>query len=333
MSYRSAGQESRLRLRRRLRLLRSGIAYTRVFEDGETDRVALAIGPGTRLLTICSAGDRALDAVAWGADDVIAVDHAPAQLRLAALAIASAATLEHGELLALFSRGRLPKVRRLYQDRLRPSLGPEDRAYWDRWIEIFEVGLHDHHPLGVALAAAGMVLRLIGGRELGGMIDDSPDAAVQGLRYERHLRHRYWNRATRWMLGTRVVLRYYTADPGARRAMRAEHYQDALEERVSRLVAGTLIREHPLWMPLLGGRPAEARFETAWLRPEATLLLRSAPARIRLVEGSVEDVLAGLPRARSMRSGCPTCRTGSRRRRSIGCGRRLPMPLPPAGAP
>jgi S-adenosylmethionine:diacylglycerol 3-amino-3-carboxypropyl transferase len=77
--------------------------------------------------------------------------------------------------------------------------------------------------------------------------------------------------------------------------MRAERYQDALEGRISRLVAGTLIREDPLWMPLLGGHPVAPRFETAWLHPDLLPLVRAAPTRIRLVAGSIEDVLAGLP--------------------------------------
>ncbi len=280
---------------RRLHALRSGIVYTRVFEDGETDRRGLAIGPGTRLLTICSAGDRALDAVAWGAADVIAVDHDPAQLRLTALRIAASQALESEELLALFSTGRRPGVRRLYLDRLRPDLAPADQVYWDRWIDIFELGLHEHRPLGIALAGAGVLLRLVGGRELRRTIDASPDAPAQARRYERHLRHRYWNRATRWIVGSRIAVHLYTANADARRAMRGEHFEDALERRISRLVAGALIREHPLWMPLLGGRPVPGRFETTSLRPDSTPLMRHAAGRIRLVEGSIEEVLAGLP--------------------------------------
>ena len=170
-----------------------------------------------------------------------------------------------------------------------------DQAYWDRWIDIFELGLHEHHALGIALAGAGAVLRLVGGRQLRRMIDTSPDAPAQGRRYERHLRHRYWNRPTRWILGSRAAVHLYTANADARRAMRAERYQDALEQRMSRLVAGTLIREHPLWMPLLGGRPVPGRFETVSLRPDSMPLVRQAAGSIRLVQGSIEEVLAGLP--------------------------------------
>ncbi len=48
-------------------------------------------------------------------------------------------------------------------------------------------------------------------------------------------------------------------------------------------------------MPLLGGRPVPGRFETVSLRPDSMPLVRQAAASIRLVQGSIEEVLAGLP--------------------------------------
>jgi S-adenosylmethionine-diacylglycerol 3-amino-3-carboxypropyl transferase len=268
-----------------------------VFEDGETDHLGLAIGPGTRLLAICSAGDRPLDAVAWGAAEVIAVDTVPPQLRLAALRIAAAATLETGDLVALFSVGRRPGARSLYTERLRPVLASSDAAYWDRWIDIFEVGLHEHHPLGIALAGTGALLRMVGGQHLARTIMVATDAHAQGRCYERHLRRRYFNPLTRRLVGAGVVLRWLNRDAGARDAMQRERFQAALEQRVSRLAAGSLVRESPLWMPLLAGGPPAPAFETAWLRPSALERIRGAPARIRLVEGSVVDVAENLPEA------------------------------------
>lgn len=270
--------------------------FTRVLEDGEVDREGLAIGPGTRLLVVCSAGDRALDAVAWGADEVIAVDTVPEQLRLAALRVASAATLGHDDLVALFSVGRRAGARDLYDAVLRPRLAPADRSYWDRWIDIFEIGLHEHHPLGVGLAALGVALRLVGGRELARTIMGSPDATAQGRRYERRLRRRYWNPVSRTVLGSRLLLRGLHRHPGARGRMRDEGFPGTLEARISALAARSLVRENPVWMPVLAGRPVDPRHEVAWLRPDAVERIRTAPARVRLVQGSVVDTVAALPR-------------------------------------
>jgi S-adenosylmethionine-diacylglycerol 3-amino-3-carboxypropyl transferase len=288
-------RRQRRRWRLRLRALRSGIAYTRVFEDDETDRRALAIGPGARVLVIASAGDLALDAVAWGAGHVLAVDRTPAQLRLTALKVAAAGVLDSDDLVALFSRGRHPEARRLYARVLRPRLEAADRVFWDRWVGIFEIGLHDHHPLGRATVAGGAFVRLVGGRTLRTLIRDSPDAAAQHRLYEARLRRRYWNPVTRWILGRQGVVRWFAADPTERRGMLSQRFHEWLEPRISHVVATSLVRENPYWMPIVAGRPAAPDHETAWLRPAAIDAVRDAPSRVRIVEGSVVDVLEGLP--------------------------------------
>jgi len=265
-----------------------------VFEDDETDRRGLALTSGARVLVIASAGDRALDAVAWGAGQVVAVDRSPAQLRLAALKVAAAGVLESDDLIALFSRGRHPQARRLYAARLRPRLEGPDREYWDGWIGLLELGLHGHHPLGWATAIGGACLRLVGGRTLRALTWDSLDPTAQARLYESRLRRRYWNPLTRWMLGRRAIVRWFAADPSERRLMLGQRFHEWLEERISGVVATSLVRENPYWMPVLAGRPAAPDHETAWLRPDAIDAVRPAPSRIRLAEGSVVDVLETL---------------------------------------
>jgi S-adenosylmethionine-diacylglycerol 3-amino-3-carboxypropyl transferase len=292
---RGARRGRRLRAPLRLAALRSGIRYTRVFEDGETDRCALAVAPGARVLVIASAGDRALDAVAWGAGHVIAVDPVPAQLRLTALKVAAAGVLDSADLIALFSLGRHADARRLYAGLLRPRLAAVDQRYWDRWIGLFAIGLHEHHLLGRAVAMGGVLLRVIGGRTLRRMIDETLDSAAQARLYESRLRRRYWNPVTRWVLGRNTVVRLFTANRAERRGMLSGRFHEWLEPNMSRVVATSLVRENAYWMPIIGGRPVEPDHETAWLRPASIETLRTAPARVRLARGSVVDVVNALP--------------------------------------
>ena len=284
-------------LRRRLRGLRSGIVFTRVFEDHEVDRRGLAIERGDDVLVIASAGDKALDAIAWGAGTVVAVDMNPAQLHLLALKIAAVRSLDPDQLIELFSEGRSPGARVIYRARLRPLLDTPARRYWDRWIGIFETGLHAHHPLGLAMAAAGTGLRTLGGPLLVPAILRSPDTAAQARAYERVFRHRFWNRVTRWLLGRTLLLRSVVLDPQEREALGREGFAGWLEARVSHVVATSLIRENPYLMPILAGRPAEPRFEVPWLRAENLGRLSDAARRVRLVNGSVVDELAAAPAA------------------------------------
>jgi len=284
-------------LRRRLRALRSGIVFTRVFEDHEVDRRALAIERDDDVLVIASAGDKALDAVAWGAGTVVAVDSNPAQLHLLALKLAAVRSLDPDQLIELFSEGRSPGARAIYRGQLRPLLDQRACRYWDRWIGIFETGLHVHHPLGLAMASAGFGLRVLGGSLLVPAIMRVPDTAAQARAYERVFRRRFWNPVTRWLLSRTLVLRSVVLDPQERTALGSEGFAGWLETRVSHVVATSLIRENPYLMPILAGRPADPRFEVPWLRAESQGRLSDASVRVRLVEGSVVDVLAAAPAA------------------------------------
>lgn len=266
-----------------------------MWEDDEVDRRALAIGPGSRVVVVAGAGDRALDAVVWGAAAVTAVDVDPAQLRLSALKVAAAGILEPPDLIALFSIGRRPDANRLYRQRLRPNVTPEDRRYWDRHIDIFEVGLHQHGPVGLAVGALGRTLRRIGGRRLEWIIEQAPEPATQACWYRQHLRARYWNRLTRWLVRRGSLLRWLVIHRGERDAMRDEGFHEWLETRVERSLETALIRENPYWMRLLSVHPVAPEHEEAWLRPDAIDALRRAPDAITLHRASIIDELASRP--------------------------------------
>ena len=262
-----------------------------MWEDHEVDRRALAIGPGARVVVVAGAGDRALDAVAWGAGEVVAVDLNPSQLRLCALKVAAASTLDTTDLVALFSAGRRPGVRRLYRERLRPRLDPTEQRYWDRYIDVFEMGLHRHHPVGFALWLLSLSLRAIGGRELRHLIAAAPDATTQARWYERRLRWRYWNRPTRWLMRQTALLRLVVVHAGERDSMRSQSFHEWLEARISRSVEVTLIRENPYWMGLLSGHPVTPEHEETWLRPDSVGRLSRAREIIHLEQGSIVDYL------------------------------------------
>ena len=249
------------------------------------------------MVVIAGAGDRALDAVVWGAGEVTAVDLDRAQLRLAALKVAAAGTLESPDLIAMFSVGRRPGVARLYRHRLRPLLTSGDRAYWDRTIGIFETGLHQHHPPGLAMSFGAGMLRIIGGRQLRRAIAAAPDVATQSRWYRHHLRRRYWNRLSRWLMNQTVLLRWFVVHPGERELMREQGFQTWLEAGISRSIGVGLVRENPYWMGFLAGHPAAPEFEDAWLRPGAQAALRRAPQVIDLRQASIVDHLESQPDA------------------------------------
>jgi len=277
----------------RVRALRSGIVFTRVREDHEVDAAGLQVAPGDRVVMIGSAGDKALDAALAGASEVVAADVNPAQLHLIALKVAAFGTLDWPTVWELFGVGRLPGVRAIYAERLRPVLAPSVRRYWDRHVGIFEVGLHGHNPLGVAIGVFGWIVRrAVGSTGLAAIVAVS-DARSQGGLWERRYRRRLFNPLTRRLAGGGILLRSVALNAQEREAMQQERFLDGIEERVSRLMSTVLIRDNPYWMPIVTGQAARSAVESPWLRPESFETLRRAVDVVALARGSVVDVLAG----------------------------------------
>lgn len=88
------------------------IRYGQVWEDADVLREGLAIQPGHRVLSICSAGDNALAMLLDDPSHVLAVDLSPAQIQCLQLRMAAYRTLSHREFLELM--GSRPSDRRFY---------------------------------------------------------------------------------------------------------------------------------------------------------------------------------------------------------------------------
>src|SRR5690349_962461 len=135
------------------------IVFTRAWEDDRLDQELLAIGPGQRALVVAGAGDTAL-ALAAGGGEVVAVDANPDQIRLCALKDA-ASVLPPDRLHAWFEAGRGPGIRAEYWQIVRPRLGPDDRAWWDRRVGWFDRGLHRSVGLGRRFIRVGRIGRFL----------------------------------------------------------------------------------------------------------------------------------------------------------------------------
>src|SRR5262252_7862567 len=73
------------------------VRYANCWEDAAVVSAGLAPLEGARCLSIASAGDNALNLLAGGAAEVLAVDLNPAQLAVVELKAACFAGLSHGE--------------------------------------------------------------------------------------------------------------------------------------------------------------------------------------------------------------------------------------------
>jgi S-adenosylmethionine:diacylglycerol 3-amino-3-carboxypropyl transferase len=270
----------------------SGTPFTRAWEDDRVDLAALAVQPSERVLAIAAAGDIPLALASEGAAELIAVDLNPAQLHLSALRIA-AAGWDAEERYRWFELGRVERVDEAYRTRLRPALGPDARAYWDEHIGAFTSGLHDSEGVGRTFNRLGALVRFI----VPGLARDlervaTPDAQLR-LWHER-VQGRLFNRATDWLARHTPMLAPLAPQRDELDRMRRGGYLRAVESRVERIVGTVLVREHPWWAPAFLGRPVALGHGAAWLDPSRAAAVAAGAGRIRLVQGDVATILAGL---------------------------------------
>ncbi len=113
------------------------LVYNTCWEDPRLDRIALNLGADDTVLVITSAGCNALDYALQAPRHVYAVDMNPRQNALLELKLAGIRNLAYEEFFALFGKGRLAHADAFYRARLRSSLSPYARDYWDRRIGFF----------------------------------------------------------------------------------------------------------------------------------------------------------------------------------------------------
>ncbi|PAP77818.1 DUF3419 family protein [Rubrivirga marina] len=116
------------------------IRYAQVWEDADVLAEALDVGPGDRVLSICSAGDNALALLADDPAAVVAVDLNPAQTACLALRVAAFRSLEHGEVLELVGSRASDRRGPLYA-RCRPALDDHARRFWDAHVGVVAAGI------------------------------------------------------------------------------------------------------------------------------------------------------------------------------------------------
>jgi S-adenosylmethionine-diacylglycerol 3-amino-3-carboxypropyl transferase len=109
------------------------LVYTQIWEDPEADLAALQLPLGSTIVTISSGGCNALSYLTAHPAQVYAVDLNEAHLSLLALKLAGLRALsDYADFWQFFGEGASAANAGLYRDRLRPVLGADARAYWDK---------------------------------------------------------------------------------------------------------------------------------------------------------------------------------------------------------
>ena len=263
------------------------IRYANCWEDAGILCEALDPGPGSRILSIASAGDNALALLATGAE-VVAADISPAQLACLELRVAGFRRLEHDELLRFL--GVRPDGDRLETFRtLEGELSDAARGYWrarPEWIRdgIIHAGKFERY----FRAFRTRVIPCIHRRRTVETLLAEKDANERHRFYDRT-----WNNA-RWRLLFRLFFsrfvmgrlgrdseffRYVEGSVAGRIMDRARHALTALPTHANPYLHFILTGNYGACLP-------------RYLRSEHFEAVRDGLDRLTLVEASIEEAAA-----------------------------------------
>ena len=237
------------------------LVYNTCWEDPRLDREALELTPSDRVLVITSAGCNALDYALQSPEQIFAVDLNPAQNALLELKLAAIRGLEYEDFFELFGRGRLPAVRQVYVDQLRPSLSLMARAYWDRHIDFFSgERRRSFYFRGSSGWFAWLVNRYIDQvvrvRDSIEEILHADSVATQQSIYDSQLRPVFWTRFIRWMLGRDTTLSLVGV-PRPQREQVERHYVGGIakfvEDSIEAVFTRLPLRDNYFWRVYLTG--------------------------------------------------------------------------------
>ena len=175
----------------------NNLVYNTCWEDPRLDREALQFGPDDNVLVITSAGCNALDYALAGPNQVNAVDMNPRQNALLDLKMSGIRNLEFEDFFAMFGKGHLPGVRKIYEQKLRAELPTWSADFWDKKIKWFDNRRKTFYFRGTSGTVARLVKiytdKVIRVRPHLESLLNAESVDEQKAIYETHLKKKFWS--------------------------------------------------------------------------------------------------------------------------------------------
>jgi S-adenosylmethionine-diacylglycerol 3-amino-3-carboxypropyl transferase len=223
---------------------RNNLVYNTCWEDPRLDREALRIGPDDEILVITSAGCNALDYALCTPRHVHAVDMNPRQNALLDLKKAGIRGLEFEDFFRMFGAGRLPGVRRVYDQKLRARLPAWSRTFWDANIKWFDDPKRSFYFRGTsgffAKLAKVYTDKIIKIRPHLDRLLDAESVAEQKKIYDEHIRDRF-GKALRFALNRDTTMAMLGVPRAQRRQIEAT-YDGDLAQFIQDCLEGVFVK-------------------------------------------------------------------------------------------
>jgi S-adenosylmethionine-diacylglycerol 3-amino-3-carboxypropyl transferase len=267
------------------------LVFAQVREDPALELAALRPGPDDHVVCVSSAGCTALSLLAAGAGRVTAVDLNPAQNHLVELKAAACARLGPEEATALLGGAPMdPVVRQAAAQLLLPALTPEARAFWTGRPRALARGvLTAGRSEGFVRLIAAALRAFVHSRRRALRLLACQSLAEQRAFFASTWDTRRWRGLFHLLLNRAVMSRAYHPAffAHAERMSFAEHFLALFRRTLTELPVSQNYFVHQM----LTGRYPEGALPP-YLAAAGSAALREGPARLHLVDGTVEAALS-----------------------------------------
>lgn len=277
---------------------RNNLVYNTCWEDPRLDRKALEFKADDNVMVITSAGCNALDYALTSPEHVYAVDMNPRQNALLDLKIQAIKNLEFEDFFKMFGEGRLPGVRKVYEEKLRQHLDTWARDFWDRKIKFFDNPRKTFYYRGSSGAFARLMSvytnRVIKVRQALDELLEAKTLEEQQRIYEQELQEKFWTGLMKFAMNRDTTMSMLGVPRAQRRQIETQYeggllkfIQDCLEAVFTKLP----IHDNYFWRVYLNGSYTRDCCPE-YLRPENFELLKQGLAdRISTHTNSVQGFL------------------------------------------
>jgi len=271
------------------------LLYSQCWEDVDVARAALRIQPGATVLTIAAAGDNTLALLQDDPGCVLAVDLNPSQTSLLDLKIAAIRVLADADQVRRFLGGAPCPDRLELYGRIRPSLTPEARSYWDANAAMVERGVvHAGRFERYLSVFRRTVLPIVPGRRAVRDMLGATSLAEQRRIYERRWDSRRWRLLFR-VFFSRPLLERFGRDRAFFAQCEIEGVGDHYLSRARHALTNVPISDNPYAAYMLTGRIGTGRRSPHYLKPAVQSIVRERVDRIVVRTASLDAVLRTLP--------------------------------------
>lgn len=261
------------------------IRYANCWEDPEVLISGLSPSPGSRILSIGSAGDNSFSLLTTDPETVVAVDVSMVQLFLVELKKCCFQNLEWEETLAFLGFTPSETREKCFRS-LKHQLGSEARTYWESNLPLIRQGVvHQGKFEKYFRLFSGKILPFIHSKKSVEALLAPKTAGEQQVFYSRK-----WN-TWRWRLLFRVFFSHYIMGKYGRDPEFMKHVQGSVSqyifEKAARHLGSAAAQDNFILRYTLTG--SFGMLLPHYLQKENYPVIRSGAGRLRLVQGFAQD--------------------------------------------